>query len=211
MERADGVERAARGDAEAFRELVVSHRRLVYAICLAESVDPAEAEDLTQEVFLLVHRDLPGLREPEKFLAWLRQVTRNACRLWFRRHGRREESLDAALDIEDAAAGDAARRAEVRRIAVETLAAISVKSREVLALRYLAGCSEAEIAEALGVPVTTIKSRLHEGRGQARRALEPLVKELLRFDTRSDEAVERIVERCGHPGCGCPETLTEGR
>ncbi|MEW6489092.1 MAG: sigma-70 family RNA polymerase sigma factor [Thermodesulfobacteriota bacterium] len=205
------LHRAAAGDADAFRDLVARYRRFVYALCLAGSRNPSDAEDLTQEVFLSIHRDLPSLREPGKFLPWLRQVAKNACRLWYRRHEPATAPLDEALGVEDLAAGGAARRAEVRRIIVDTLAAVSERSREVLALHYLGGCSEAEIAEALGLRRTTVKSRLHEGRAQARRALEPLVRELLLLDTRSGEAVEEIVQRCGSPGCGCPETLTEGR
>lgn len=205
------LNRAAEGDVEAFREVAARYRRFVYAQCLWGSRNPSDAEDLAQEVFLSVHRDLPTLREPGRFLPWLRQVTRNTCRRWYRRREPAAAPLDEALGVEDPAAGDEARRAEVRQIIAETLAAVSERSREVLALHYLGGCSEAEIAAALGLRRATVKSRLREGRVQARRALDPLVRELLRLDTRSDEAVEEIMQRCGSPGCGCPATLTEGR
>ncbi len=87
------IERAARGDVEAFGRLVHEHRTLVFGICLSWAHQPAEAEDLTQEVFVRVYHDLPGLREPEKFLGWLRQVTQNVCRMWLRR------TREAALPV----------------------------------------------------------------------------------------------------------------
>ena len=56
-----------------------------------------------------------------------------------------------------------------------------------------------------------VKSRLHEGRKQAKRRLLPLVEQLLRLESGSAEIAERIIRQCGSPGCTCPDTLTEGR
>lgn len=194
-----------------FADLVQRYRRLVYALCLSEVGNPADAEDLVQEVFVRVHRDLPSLREPEKFPSWLRQVARNTCLMWVRRRPPASAPLEAVSEQEDSAVELRHRQAELGEIVKKTLARVSPKSREVLALHYLAGCSEAEIAEALGISTPTVKSRLHEGRKQAKRELQPLVKELLSLETRSEEQVDRILARCGSPGCICPETLTEGR
>jgi DNA-binding CsgD family transcriptional regulator len=81
-------------------------------------------------------------------------------------------------------------RAELAAIVRGMLARVSPKSREVLALHYLAGYSEMEIAVALGLSSATIKSRLREGREQAKQKLLPVVRELLALQT--------------NPGCGCP-------
>jgi RNA polymerase sigma-70 factor, ECF subfamily len=79
------VERATQGDAAALGHLVTEHWRFVYTMCLSHVGHTADAEDLTQEVFIQVSHDMAGLREPDKFLPWLRQVARNVCRMWRRR------------------------------------------------------------------------------------------------------------------------------
>jgi len=211
MERTALVRQAARGDTEAFGRLVHEYRMLVYGICLSWAHQPAEAEDLTQEVFVRVYHDLPRLREPDKFLGWLRQVTRNLCRMWHRRQPVGPVPLEAEREREDGAAGAELRRRELGDLLAQTLAQLSPKSREVLVLHYLAGCSEAEIAALLGVRVATVKSRLHEGRDQAKRQLLPVVEELLSMQSSSAEMVQQVLARCGSPGCACPSVLTEGR
>jgi RNA polymerase sigma factor (sigma-70 family) len=92
MESMTLLERATKGDEVAFAQLVTQHRVFVYTICLSQVGHAAEAEDLTQEVFVRVFHDLAGLREPEKFLRWLRQVARNVCRMWWRRRPSRVAS-----------------------------------------------------------------------------------------------------------------------
>jgi len=205
------VERAAQGDGSAFGQLVSRCWGLVYAICLDEVGRPIDAEDLTQEVFVRVHRDLGGLREPERFLAWLRQVARNVCRMWLRRRRVAFAPLEAVAEQNDLSAAARLRRLELGEIVSRMLAQVSPKSREVLALHYLARCSEAEIAETLGLFPATVKSRLHEARGQAKRKLLPVVRELLSLQTPLEEIVEQIMARCGSPGCICPDMLLEGR
>src|SRR5215831_7301289 len=109
------VERA-KGDAAALDHLVTEHWRLVYAICLSQVGHTAEAEDLTQEVFVRVSHDLAELREPAKFLPWLRQVTRNVCRMWRRRQRTTAEPLDTSAEVGDPAAAARLRRSELGEI-----------------------------------------------------------------------------------------------
>jgi RNA polymerase sigma-70 factor, ECF subfamily len=101
MELITLVERATLGDATAFDHLVTQHWGFVYTVCLSQVGHAAQAEDLTQEVFIQVSRDLAELREPAKFLSWLRQVTRNVCRMWRRRQRATPEPLDAIVEPED--------------------------------------------------------------------------------------------------------------
>lgn len=211
MELIPLVRQAMAEDSDAFRELVIRSQGLVRAICVARSGDHADADDLVQEVFLRVYRDLPSLRNADRYLPWLRQVATNVCRMWLRRESKAPTPLDMAPEPEDPSAQDRLRRCEVSQLVREVLGQISQRSREVLALRYLADCSEAEISDILSLPPSTVKSRLHEGRKQAKRFLHPMVKEFLQSETRSEEIVTRVMQRCGSPGCICPDTLTEGR
>src|SRR6266511_3825198 len=211
MELMTLVERATKGDGVAFAQLVTQHRAFVYTICLSQVGQAAEAEDLTQEVFVRVFHDLADLREPAKFLWWLRQVARNVCRMWRRRQRDVHVPLDAISALEDRAAAARLRQSELGAIVRAMLAQVSPMSREVLALHYLAGYSEAELAVAFGVALATIKSRLHEARQQAKRKLLPIVRELLSLRPRSAKMVEPTMPRYGKAGCACARTLTEGR
>jgi RNA polymerase sigma factor (sigma-70 family) len=124
--------------------------------------DAAEAEDLPQEVFVRVSHDLVDLRAPDRFLPWLRQVTRNICRMWRRRQRATAEPLDTIAEMDDPTAAAWLKRSELGAIVSAMLAQVSPMSREGLALHYLAGYSEAELAMALGVAPSTCQERPKE-------------------------------------------------
>jgi RNA polymerase sigma factor (sigma-70 family) len=162
-----------------------------------------------------VAHDVADLREPDKFLPWLRQVARNVCRMWRRRQRVTPEPLDTIAEVDDPTAAARFRRTELAEIVRGMLAQVSPKSREVLALHYLAGYSETEIAVALGLSPTTVKSRLREGREQAKQHLLPIVRELLALQTNpgcgyplSQQTAQRILAGYGTRGCRCHKTLT---
>lgn len=214
MELTTLVEQATQGDAAALGHLATEHWRFVYTICLSQVGHTADAEDLTQEVFVQVAHDLADLREPDKFLPWLRQVARNMCRMWRRRQRATLEPLDTIAELDDPTAAARFRRTELAEIVRGMLARVSPRSREVLALHYLAGYSEAEIAVALGLSPATIKSRLREGREQAKQNLLPVVRELLALQTKpgcgcplSQQTAEHIMAGYGKRGCRCHKTL----
>jgi DNA-binding CsgD family transcriptional regulator len=117
--------------------------------------------------------------------------------------------------LDDSTTAARFRRVELAEIVRGMLAQVSPKSREVLALHYLAGYSEAEIAVALGLSPATIKSRLREGREQAKQNLLRVVRELLALQTTpgcgcplSQQTAERIMAGYGKRGCRCHKTLT---
>jgi RNA polymerase sigma-70 factor (ECF subfamily) len=209
------VERATQGDAAALGHLVTEHWRFVYTMCLSQVGQAADAEDLTQEVFIQVSHDVAGLREPDKFLPWLRQVARNVCRMWQRRQHATPQPLDTIAELDDPRAAARFRRTELAEIVRGMLTQVSPKSREVLALHYLAGYSEMEIAVALGLSSATIKSRLREGREQAKQKLLPVVRELLALQTTAgcgcplpQQTAELVMAGYGTRGCRCHKTLT---
>jgi RNA polymerase sigma factor (sigma-70 family) len=211
MELMTLVERARQGDATAFGHLVPQHWRFVYTICLSQVGHAAEAEDLTQDVFTQVSHDLTDLRAPAKFLPWLHQVAKHICHMWRRRQRTTAEPLDTITEVDDPAAAARLRQSELGEIVQAMLAQLSPTSREVLALDYLARYSEAELAAVCGVLPSTIKSRLHEAREQAKRKLLPIVRELLALQPRSMRRVEPTLPRYGKAGCACGRVLTDTR
>jgi RNA polymerase sigma-70 factor, ECF subfamily len=178
------VTRARDGDATAFSCLVEQHRPLLVRFCarLVGDASGAEAaQDLAQEVLLRAHRSLGRLQEPARFRAWLCGIAANLVRSWWRR-SQPAASLDAlarakpGMDWEPLLLAPPtpeqvaveAERAQRVRDAVESL---SPNLGRAVALYYLQGLSYAEAAAALEVPVSTVKSRLHQSRAQLRRVL----------------------------------------
>jgi RNA polymerase sigma factor (sigma-70 family) len=172
-------------------------------------------EDLTQEVFMQMAQDVTDRRDPDEFLPWLRQVGKNVCRMWRRRQRAAPEPLDTIAEVDDPAAAARFRRAEQAEKARGMLAQVSPKSREMLALHYLAGYQEAESALALRWSPAIVESRLREDREQAKRNLVPVVRGLLALQTQpgcgcplSQQTAERIMVGYGTRGCRCHNTLT---
>lgn len=161
------VLRAREGDREAFGMLVEQFQRTVYAVALSRLGNPSEAMELTQEVFLHVMGRLDQLREPERFAGWLRQVT---VRMAINRATRRvppssieDEVLDGAAAHRDEPIDELIARERARQLwdAMNTLKPLD---REALVAFYIRGQSLIEIAEELGVPIGTVKRRLHTAR-----------------------------------------------
>ena len=165
------VRRAARGDAVAFERLVTARTDRAFRIAQAILANEADAYDATQEAFVSAWRELPRLRDPERFDAWLRRILVNACRAQLRRRGRvREISLDAASDR-----GDPDRHfpdsVSDTDVLARAFARLDVDKRSILVLHHFDHEPVAVIATTLGIPVGTAKSRLHDARIALQRAL----------------------------------------
>lgn len=154
------VERARRGDHDAFAELVdVALARLDAAARLIVR-DPELARDAVQDGLIRAWRDLPGLRDPNRFDAWLRRLVVNACLDLLRRRRRRAFEVELNPILSPAASdpsGALADREDVDR----ALRRLDPHHRAVVAMHYLLGMPLPEVASSLGIPVGTAKSRLH--------------------------------------------------
>jgi len=164
MERAD-VEAARAGDARAFESLMAREVDGVYRLALAITADEADARDVTQESMIAAWRGLEALRDPDRFEAWLRRVVVNAARMTLRSRRRRRLREIPADEIvgREPTHDPVAPRADalVLRSAV---ARLDADRRILLALYYLEGRSVGEVAEILGIPSGTVKSRLSAAR-----------------------------------------------
>ena len=175
------VEQAQRGDREAFAVLAAGTVDRLYAIARVTLRDNDRAEDAVQETLVRCWRDLPSLREPDRFEAWQRRLLMRAIVDEFRR-GRRYEAQVRVLHAEPVdhdTASALADRDELDR----GFRRLSPEHRSILALRHFQGLSVPEIADALGLPEGTAKSRLHYATEALRAALAadargPMVKEV---------------------------------
>lgn len=165
------VERALRGDQEAFEAIYARHYDRVYAIARGVLLDPDEAADAVQEVFTLVHRNLRRFDRRSKFSTWLYRVTVNRAiqhgrRLQFRR---RQVPLDRTAE----AVADPAPEMEGADPRVEAaMTRLSPNDRAVLSLFYWDDLSVNEMAEALGCSANAAKVRLFRARERFRAAYE---------------------------------------
>jgi RNA polymerase sigma-70 factor (ECF subfamily) len=174
------VERCLRGEEAAWEDLVKTHTRRVYSICLRFTSREQEAQDLTQEVFLRVFRTVKSFRAGEgSFTVWLTRLTRNLLIDNYRRtkSERVTDSIEEQLPmLEEKTAIESRTDAmlagrEASEVLQGALAKLSPELREAVILRDLEGMEYREIAGALGVPEGTVKSRLNRGRTELARIL----------------------------------------
>ena len=174
-EVADLVERARAGDRAAYGELVERFQPTVYAVALTRLRNPAEAQELTQEVFLHGMKKLGQLRDAQCFAGWLRQITvRMAINRLTRRgpfQGVEPEVLEQA-EASGAGPLDELVRAEQREELRRGLARLKAVDRATLVAFYLRGRSLKQMSREFETPVGTIKRRLHVARNRLRRVLE---------------------------------------
>ncbi len=178
--------RAAAGDVSAFDALVALFSTRVFSVACRILRDRAEAEDLSQEVFVALHQALPNFRGESKLSTWIYRITRNRClnRLKFlqRRHiGRLADVDDPALQrfVTDAHSdANPTRRLENDALAKRLeahLLELPSEQRTLVILRDLEDLSYEEIVEVTGLPLGTVKSRLHRARMQLAKQLSPVV------------------------------------
>jgi RNA polymerase sigma-70 factor (ECF subfamily) len=174
----DLVARHRYGDPAAFEELYGQYAAMVYNMSLRSSGDPVLAEDLSQEVFLRIYRSLARFRGNSSLKTWIYRVCINHCRsrLGRRARLRKVEVPEASLEhaLADSAPGpeETAVQGDERRLLRTALPRIDAVFRESVILRDIEGLSYSEIAEVLGVPVGTVRSRIARGRDQLRALLE---------------------------------------
>lgn len=161
---------------EDFTELVKTHQKHVYNICLRFCCNPEDAFDLSQEIFLKAWRGLDGFRGDSSVFTWLYRLTYNVCADFARKKSRRRETV--SLDDKDLPLNDeryepalALERKELSRSLEKALELISPEHKHILVLRETAGLSYREIADILSLEEGTVKSRI----ARARLALRELL------------------------------------
>jgi RNA polymerase sigma-70 factor, ECF subfamily len=153
------VERARRGDREAFGVLAGGAVDRLYAVARLLLRDTELAEDATQDALVRAWRDLPSLRDAERFDAWLYRLIVRCCTDIgrHRRRWRAEITIVATEPAEPDRSSDVADRDQIER----GLRRLSEAQQMILVLHFYVGLSPSETAEALEIPVGTAKSRLH--------------------------------------------------
>ncbi len=188
------VRRCMDGDSGAWAEMVRAHHKRVYGLCYRFTGNPADAEDLTQDVFLKIYSNLASFDLTRGSLqVWITTMTRNLLVDNFRRtrNQRATGSLDDGWDATDelkpidrltakgASQHELAAQKELAAMVQNALAQVSVELREAVILRDLQDLDYKEIAQVLGIPEGTVKSRISRGRAELARLLERSKREVM--------------------------------
>ncbi|HEV3474978.1 MAG TPA: RNA polymerase sigma factor [Actinomycetota bacterium] len=155
------VERFRRGDRAAFSTLVERHQTRVYNLAYRMLGRPEDAADATQEAFLACHEKLSGFRGDAAFTTWLHRVALNVCYDALRKRSRERPDEE---EIEPPPVADASEATATGVDVHRALQRVPEEFRAVVLLHDAYGLPYEEIAEIIGVPVGTVKSRLHRGR-----------------------------------------------
>ena len=170
MDQRQLVERARQGDHDAFAELA---RAAVVRLDRAARLilrDPELARDAVQDGLIRAWRDLPGLREPDKFDAWLHRLIVNACLDLARRRKRRVIEVELT-EINTPLLQDHSGDSEARELVDGVLRRLDERERAIVVLHYYLGMPLTDVSATLGIPLGTVKSRLHRALGSMRVAM----------------------------------------
>ncbi len=187
-EEQDLVAELKTGSEQAFAMLIAQYSHPIYSLIARNLRDPADAADVTQEVFVKVFRNISGFHGEASLRTWIYRIALHEAsnqRRWWSRHKRQELTIDAPLNNDEgetfcladalatssASPYDCAASSQVRSRVEAALRTIPEVFREVVVLREIEGFGYEEIAEILNVNLGTVKSRLTRGRSALREAL----------------------------------------
>lgn len=167
------VRRAARGDEEAFRGLVLAHQQRIFALLVRMTGDRDVARELTQDCFVRAFRGLRAFREEAAFATWLTRIALNVANSYFSSRSYRERRRTGPLEpyherLVPPATEDSFDTTALARLQ-EAIGCLPDRSREVIALCALELKSYEEAAQILKIPVGTVRSRLHNARRMLRK------------------------------------------
>ena len=169
-----------RGDADSFNQLVLRWERPIYALAYRTIGRDEDARDVCQETFLRAFRALPNFRGQAKFSSWLYRIALNLCRDWMRRE-RRAPIIQPPEDVDlmDLAAAaepsesieDLVARKDMTRLVENAMTRLPEEQRTAIVLKEYHGLTFQEIADLMGCPLSTVKTRLYQGLTVLRREL----------------------------------------
>ncbi|MBM3237802.1 sigma-70 family RNA polymerase sigma factor [Candidatus Poribacteria bacterium] len=179
------------GDRNAFGELVVRYKRVVLGLAYRIIGNFEDAKDLSQETFIRAYTRLSQLRDKTKFASWLKTITFSLCMNWLKAQGRTDSALlakeinqEELYDIPDPAPlpDEQMERQELREAVLKAINKLPETYRLPLMLYHFDGLSYYKVSEALDIPLSTVKWRLHQARRQLRKEMFEMKQPETRFE-----------------------------
>jgi RNA polymerase sigma-70 factor (ECF subfamily) len=174
------VTRSIGGDADSFNQLVLRWERPIYALAYRQLGREEDARDVCQETFLRAFRAIGGFRGQAKFSSWLYRIALNLCRDWVRRQRRTPvvqmpedvDAMEMAAEREPSESiEDLVARKDLTRLVEKAMAKLPEEQRTAIILKEYHGLTFQEIADTVGCPLSTVKTRLYQGLAVLRRDL----------------------------------------
>jgi RNA polymerase sigma-70 factor, ECF subfamily len=169
------VERCRKGDLGAFEEIYAAHAGRLYSLVCRMVGNPADGEDLLQDIFLSAHRKLDGFRGDAALGTWLYRLAVNHCLDYLRSRAARTNQVTSALDeefgLDDAGSRRLAEQTLTKMDLERALARLPEGCRAAFVLHDVQGLEHREVAEVLGIAEGTSKSQVHKARRRLRSLL----------------------------------------
>ncbi len=174
MDEKSLIEKAIKGDARAFEQIVKTYGKLVYGTALRLCKNEHDAEDCAQEVFIKLYKSLASFKFASSFSTYIYRITSNVCLDFMRKRGETFSTDEAEFDIPDTASrpDEQLFKKQRREIFEQALAGLSYEHREMIVLRDMNGLSYSEIAQSTGIPENTVKTRILRARKNLREILQ---------------------------------------
>jgi len=175
------VARCLQGDTACFNQLIVRWERPIYALAYRLLGHEEDARDVCQDTFLRAFRALPGFKGQAKFSSWLYRIALNLCRDWVRRQRRTPivpapdgvELTELRANVQESEPiEDVLSRQQLSREVARAMRTLTADQRAAVILKEYHGLTFQEIADLLGCPLSTVKTRLYQGLSILRRELE---------------------------------------
>lgn len=175
----DLVRQTLNGDTSAFDQLVKIHRTTIYTLVLSYIKNPADAEDLTQRIFIRAYERLATLRELDRFPPWLQQIAHNTCKDWLRRRSDSKPCFEAINDADFAEVApspeDIALKAEIETLVRQAISTLQETDRRLMEARYIEGASYNQLQIESGLSYAAIANRLNRAKREIRCRIEKLL------------------------------------
>ncbi|MCK5242574.1 sigma-70 family RNA polymerase sigma factor [bacterium] len=173
------IERTLKGDNEAFDMLVTRYRDRVFSLAYHMLLNSEEAEDIAQEVFVRAYRSLGKFRQESGFFTWLYRIAVNIVYTQAKKNARRRVLYDEALKEREYLQPQSfdspeipAQSGELREMILRAINQLDHRFRQVIVLKELEGMDVSEVAQILGLPEGTVKSRLFRAREDLRHIIQ---------------------------------------
>ena len=175
----DLVRQTLDGDTAAFDRLVKIHRTTVYALVISYIKDPADAEDLTQQIFIRAYERLATLRELDRFRPWLLQIAHNTCKDWLRQRSGSTPRFDVTNDTDFAEVApspeEIALKAEIETVVRQAISTLRETDRRLMEARYIEGVGYDQLQVESGLSYAAVANRLKRAKREVRHRVEKLL------------------------------------
>ena len=173
------IRRFLEGDSAAFQILVRRHKEKVRNIIYITMNNSALVDDIAQDVFITVYRNLKHFRFESQFTTWLYRITVNRCKDYLRKMNVRKIFFPVEDGIEVSDYSTPVENNDISKIVMDAISKLPIKLRMPLIMKDIEGFSYQEISESLNCEMGTVKSRIFRGREKLKEILQPFEKELM--------------------------------